>query len=427
MSNPADPRFRDVEVQYAALKSQLASGQLTREQFETALQKLMVLDAQGHYWMMGAESGRWYVHDGQNWVQQNPPGGAPPAVPPPPPTPDEHRATRTDAATLSSFIPPQAPKPAQQPLPSDQAQTLVGFTPPQMPGQAAKPVSRPDAPTMVGFTPPAVPPATPPTAPPQAASGGRRGLSPVVLMGILFLIVCVLGVAALSWAVYTRFAPEQAPTATAASAATSAPATATSTSAPTTAPAVATPTVARPTATTRAVVPTISIVRPTATTAPATATSAPSNTPTAAPAPTDTPTNPPPPPPTRTPTPVFNLTFSFQGYADWGRPDINNPATYCTNFNNGFKWRQFVWDTFVTNRSTTTLTPSEWTSLAYTDQGSETRVCASNLPNIPAGQTVKATFVVYVEQGRYVQRVVHQLRGASFQRCLDSAWKETPC
>ena len=46
---------------------------------------------------------------------------------------------------------------------------------------------------------------------------------------------------------------------------------------------------------------------------------------------------------------------------------------------------------------------------------------------LPAGQTVKATFVVYVEQGRYVQRVVHQLRGATFQRCLDSAWKEIGC
>ena len=37
MSNPVDPRFREVEIQYDALKAQLASGQLTREQIEATI------------------------------------------------------------------------------------------------------------------------------------------------------------------------------------------------------------------------------------------------------------------------------------------------------------------------------------------------------------------------------------------------------
>ena len=84
MSAANDPRFGAVERDYNALKTQLNGGQLTREQFEAALQKLMVQDEQGRYWMMGAESGAWYVYDGQQWIQDVPPsGGAAPIAPAP--------------------------------------------------------------------------------------------------------------------------------------------------------------------------------------------------------------------------------------------------------------------------------------------------------------------------------------------------------
>ena len=64
----SDDRFRRSEDQYYVLKGQLASGRITPEQFNAALQDLIVQDAQSRYWMIGAESGKWYVHDGQNWV-----------------------------------------------------------------------------------------------------------------------------------------------------------------------------------------------------------------------------------------------------------------------------------------------------------------------------------------------------------------------
>lgn len=461
MSNPVDGRFRDVEAQYAALKAQLSAGQMTREQFEAALQAQMILDAQGRYWMIGAESGRWYVHDGQNWVQQDPPSMTPPAATPPAPpapTPDEHRAARQDSITLASFIPPQIPPKAQSgdaPLRSDQAQTLVGFTPPVIPPKTQQPAAaRPDAQTMVGFTPPPMPsqsnqtppPAKPPqtgpaaataaTPPPAPGTPRKGGLPPVLIMAIIFLFVCVAGVALLGWAISSRFAPDQAPTPTSAATAIVAAATTAPTTAPTAVPATATsvpPTSAptsAPVATIVPVIPTVSIVRPTATPAPpatATFTAAPATaTATTAP-PTATATNTPLPPPTRTPTPQFGLGIRPQGYADWGRPDINNPATYCTTFNNGFRWRQFVWNVDVTNRSAAMLTASEWTSQAFTDQGTETRVCVSNLPNTPPGETRVTTFVAYVEQGRFIQRIVHTVRGAATQKCLDSSWKETGC
>jgi len=51
----------------------------------------MVEDAQGKFWMLGADSGKWYVHDGQTWVEAEPPelnqskpkGMPPPTVQPP--------------------------------------------------------------------------------------------------------------------------------------------------------------------------------------------------------------------------------------------------------------------------------------------------------------------------------------------------------
>lgn len=79
-----DPRFQKAQEEYARLKSQLNAGQLTSAQFESALDQLMLSDDQGRYWMIGAETGKWYVHNGQTWVESTP-GGPAAALPPSPP------------------------------------------------------------------------------------------------------------------------------------------------------------------------------------------------------------------------------------------------------------------------------------------------------------------------------------------------------
>ena len=70
----ADNQFQQVEAEYYRLRGQLAGGRLTQQQFDAALRQLTIHDAQGRYWMVGAESGNWYVHDGSNWVEALPPG-----------------------------------------------------------------------------------------------------------------------------------------------------------------------------------------------------------------------------------------------------------------------------------------------------------------------------------------------------------------
>jgi hypothetical protein len=109
-------QFQQVENEYFRLKGQLATGRITRAQFEAALHALLFTDAQGRYWMLGADSGRWFVHDGNQWLEQNPPTGAsaapplnlPPAAPPPAYTPPLPAPT---PAAPSPYVPPPAPAP----------------------------------------------------------------------------------------------------------------------------------------------------------------------------------------------------------------------------------------------------------------------------------------------------------------------------
>ncbi len=100
-----DP-FRRAEDEYLRLKGRLAAGRIAREQLEAVLKQLMLQDAQGRFWMLGADSGKWYVNDGQSWVEAQPPaaGTGTPAAPP-----AAQAQPRAPAAGVSA--PPPAAKP----------------------------------------------------------------------------------------------------------------------------------------------------------------------------------------------------------------------------------------------------------------------------------------------------------------------------
>ena len=66
-------QFQQAEDNFFRLKGQLATGRITPEQFDTAVKELMIQDAQKRYWMLGPDSGKWYVHDGKTWVEAQPP------------------------------------------------------------------------------------------------------------------------------------------------------------------------------------------------------------------------------------------------------------------------------------------------------------------------------------------------------------------
>ena len=116
---PTNNPFQKAEDEYFRLKGQLTAGRITREQFDAAIKELMVQDAQGRWWMLGADSGKWYVHDGTTWVEAQPPiaGGAPSAAS----RPSEVNRMPTPLASAPFLMAPQTyVAPVPPPTPASQ-------------------------------------------------------------------------------------------------------------------------------------------------------------------------------------------------------------------------------------------------------------------------------------------------------------------
>ena len=64
--------FSDAEREFRELRRKLHAGEIDEREFEAELRHLQVLDGQGRYWMIGAQSGLWYYYDGERWVQDEP-------------------------------------------------------------------------------------------------------------------------------------------------------------------------------------------------------------------------------------------------------------------------------------------------------------------------------------------------------------------
>lgn len=72
---PIDPvmielaqRFRDTESQVRSLRQSFQQGQITRDDLQTRLKGLMILDNEQMWWMMGAETDTWYKFENNQWV-----------------------------------------------------------------------------------------------------------------------------------------------------------------------------------------------------------------------------------------------------------------------------------------------------------------------------------------------------------------------
>jgi hypothetical protein len=64
--------FRRAEAEYARLRHEFDNERLSIDAFEKRLRALMIQDEQGSYWMLGVESGKWYVYAGEEWVEREP-------------------------------------------------------------------------------------------------------------------------------------------------------------------------------------------------------------------------------------------------------------------------------------------------------------------------------------------------------------------
>lgn len=66
-----------MESRFFELKGKLAVGQISEDEFKREMETLRFQDLQGNWWMIGAQSGRWYYYDGSRWLlgQPNEPSG----------------------------------------------------------------------------------------------------------------------------------------------------------------------------------------------------------------------------------------------------------------------------------------------------------------------------------------------------------------
>lgn len=71
---PLPSSFVEVAQEVERLRQQVGAGTLTAEEGQARMRDLMVEDADGNWWMVGYETGKWYRHDGTDWVEADPPG-----------------------------------------------------------------------------------------------------------------------------------------------------------------------------------------------------------------------------------------------------------------------------------------------------------------------------------------------------------------
>jgi len=65
-----DPeKFKAVEQKYKELNEQLNSALISPDEMKKTLKKMMIQDNEGHYWMIGGKSGKWYMYNGTEWKE----------------------------------------------------------------------------------------------------------------------------------------------------------------------------------------------------------------------------------------------------------------------------------------------------------------------------------------------------------------------
>lgn len=221
----------EMERRFFELKGKLDVGAITEPEFKTEVEKLKFQDAEERWWMLGAQSGKWYSFDGARWLPGRrpveppapaPPPAAEPVAPEPPPVP----APPTAQETLPGAAPSTAEPTAQELPPATVPQAAA--LPTQIlydetePAPTLTPPTSAEPPLPEHLTPPVTAPGVPPQpehisrAPAMATSPQQlRRASPdaafklpvsgpvIVIAAAVFAIIAVLCM----WLAVDNFVP----------------------------------------------------------------------------------------------------------------------------------------------------------------------------------------------------------------------------
>ena len=68
-----DDPFKNVEKEFQQLKEEFDRKRLSEPDFKKKLKELRLQDQDGRFWTIGAQTGRWYYFDGNDWIEAKPP------------------------------------------------------------------------------------------------------------------------------------------------------------------------------------------------------------------------------------------------------------------------------------------------------------------------------------------------------------------
>jgi ribosomal protein L40E len=66
-------QFREAEATFSRLRERFRDKQISQEEFSDSLKQLRIKDDDGRFWVLGAQSGRWYVHERGQWIEAKAP------------------------------------------------------------------------------------------------------------------------------------------------------------------------------------------------------------------------------------------------------------------------------------------------------------------------------------------------------------------
>jgi hypothetical protein len=67
-----DP-FRDAEATFGRLRERFLDKKISSQEFSDSLKQLRIKDESGRFWVIGAQSGLWYVYEHGQWIEAKPP------------------------------------------------------------------------------------------------------------------------------------------------------------------------------------------------------------------------------------------------------------------------------------------------------------------------------------------------------------------
>lgn len=66
-------QFRETEEAFALLREKFNDRRISQREFVDSLKQLRIKDEEGRFWVIGAQSGKWYAFEGGEWVEAKPP------------------------------------------------------------------------------------------------------------------------------------------------------------------------------------------------------------------------------------------------------------------------------------------------------------------------------------------------------------------